>query len=377
MLRSLASFSIVFFYSELPTQLLLIPSDYIEIAKPQQMTKSRLIPIYLLIFLVFTSCENEPLGQMNINKKVLEPELLELVKGVSDSTIECIEFNYPFILFVFNEQGTLMTTVVITSDLEFSTLLGSLEETTTISINYPITGTLSNGEMVDIHSNMELKQAIDACRTEELKRRCNRTLPECVWKVGLVEGFPNSYEGAYYKLRYDGSVQFHLNDDVYFGTWVTLSIGQEVFLNIDLNDNPEIEAFWNHNWLVDLRSDPQIELSDNGIPVLMEKDCSIPCVAEGYRVCEMLDAPGQADFILEDYTPCIPIPSTHDVVSAVSYSFYETEENAQLGIDPIPSTSYLNTTNPQTIYARVAYKETNKLLLVFEFLIEAIPCTDG
>ncbi|MEM7187713.1 MAG: hypothetical protein AAF466_13755, partial [Bacteroidota bacterium] len=77
------------------------------------------------------------------------------------------------------------------------------------------------------------------------------------------------------------------------------------------------------------------------------------------------------------YTTCIPIPSTHDLVSAVQYTFYETEEDAQLGISPISSTSYTNLSNPQMIYARVAYKETNELLLVFSFLIEAIPCTDG
>lgn len=333
--------------------------------------------LYLTLFLSLTSCENEPFGRMDINDNVLEIELLELVKEVSDATIECIEFNYPFVLFVFDDQGNFINTVSMRSDLEFSKFLGNLEETTTISINYPITGTLNNGELVDINNNRELKEAIDACRTEELRGRCNRTLTDCVWKIGSVEGFPNAYEGAYYKLRYDGSVQFHYNADVFFGTWVTLTIGQEVFLNIDLNDDPEIEQFWNLNWLVDLRSDLRIELSDNDVPVLMEKDCGIPCVAEGYQVCQLLDDPGIAEFALQDYTTCIPIPATHDVVSAVTYTFHETLENAQFGLEPISSTYYINLSNPQVLFARVAYKETNELLLVFEFLIEAIPCTDG
>jgi len=334
-----------------------------------------------LIAFVLFACQVEPINKPQIDVNLLDEELLDLVSRIpeteTETSIDCIEFNYPVALFVFDENEVFIEGVSISGDREFITFLEHLPENHRISLNYPISGTLTNGEIVEITTNEELKEAIDACRAEELRGRCNRTLTNCVWKIGSVEGFPNGYEGAYYKLRFDGSVQFHLNNDVYFGTWVTLTIGYEVFLNIDLNDDPELEDFWNVNWLVDLRSDARIQLSDEGTPVLMEKDCSIPCVVEGYRVCEFEDDPGFANFVLEDYTPCIPIPSTHDVVSAVSYTFYETEANAELGIDPISSTSYINLTNPQTLYARVAYRESNELLSVFEFLIEAIVCPSG
>jgi hypothetical protein len=338
-----------------------------------------LVKFVILSFLVILSaCENEPIGTMNLNQQVLDEELFELIVQVAETegenAINCIEFNYAFVIFVFDAQMEFTEAVSIRSDLEFSTFLGNLDETYSISLNYPISGTLNNGEFIEINTNEELKEAIDACQAEELQRRCNGTLIDCVWIVGELEDHPNDYEGAYYKLRYDGSVQFHYKDDVFFGTWVTLFIGQELYLNIDLNDDLAIEAFWDLNWKVDLRSNERIEISDGDTEVLIQKDCSIPCVETGYRLCEFEDNPGFAEFILEDYTTCIPVPYTHDVVSAVTYSFHETEEDALLGVNPVSTTSYENTSNPQIIYVRIVYKETGEVLHLSQIAIEAIPC---
>ena len=336
----------------------------------------KIVPIALL--LCCFSCQNEPIGEFNINENILDEELFNLVADVSENegenAINCIEFNYAFVIFVFDSSMEFVEAKSIRSDLEFSNFLGNLDPTFSISLNYPITGTLANGELVDINNNEELKEAIDACQAEELKDRCDGTLINCVWKVGALEGHPNDYEGAFYRLRYDGTVQFHYGDDVFFGTWVTLFIGEELYLNIDLNDNPEIEAFWDLNWKVDLKSDQRIEIRDGDTPVLIEKDCSIPCLAEGYQVCEFEDNPGFSEFILKNYTTCIPIPYTHDVVSAVTYSFHETKEDALLDINPIVTNGYENTSNPQTLYVRIVYKETEEVLQLTTILLEAISC---
>lgn len=332
----------------------------------------------LSILIVTYACENEPIGSFDLNENTLDEELFDLVVQIpeneGESAINCIEFNYAFVLFVFDSSMEFVEAKSIRSDLEFSNFLGSLDPDFYISLNYPITGTLENGELVEINTNEELKEAIDACQAEELQRRCNGTLIDCVWKVGAVEGQPNEYEGAYYLLRSDGSVQFHYKEDVFFGTWITLFIGTDLYLNIDLNDDDAIEGFWDLNWQVDLRSNQRIEIADGDRQVLIEKDCSIPCVASGFQVCEFEDNPGFAEFILKNYTTCIAIPSTHDVVSAVTYSFHETEEGALLGINPISTTEYENTSNPQTLYVRIVYKETGEVLRLASIPIEAIPC---
>ncbi|MEL6812079.1 MAG: hypothetical protein AAFP76_12165 [Bacteroidota bacterium] len=335
--------------------------------------------LLLSLGVILLSCENEPLGEMNLNRNTIDEELVDLIKGISqieDGTgIDCIRFSYAFVVFTFDANMEFIEATAIRGDQEFSNFLGALEDDYSISINYPISGTLNNGDLVEINTNEELKQAIDACRAEELRRRCNGTLIDCVWKVTELEGYPNDYEEAYYKMRYDGTIQFHLMNEVYFGTWTTLSIGPDVFLNIDLNDNPDIEAFWNLNWKVELRSNAQIEIISDSTRVLMERDCTIPCRLEGYQVCEWEDDPGFANFILKNYTPCIPIPYEHDMVSAVLYSFYETEEDAATGINPISYLEYINSSNPQTVYVRLTYKESGELLDFTEIVIEAINCT--
>jgi len=332
----------------------------------------------LSILIVTCACENEPIGSFDVNENTLDEELFDLVVQIpeneGENAINCIEFNYAFVLFVFDGSMEFVEAKSIRSDLEFSNFLGSLDPDFSISLNYPIKGTLVTGELIEINTNEELKEAIDACQAEELQRRCNGTLIDCVWKVGAVEGQPNEYEGAYYLLRSDGSVQFHYKEDAFFGTWVTLFIGTDLYLNIDLNDDADIEGFWDLNWQVDLRSNQRIEIADGDRQVLIEKDCSIPCVESGFQVCEFEDNPGFAEFILKNYTTCIAIPSTHDVVSAVTYSFHETEEDALLGINPISTTEYENTSNPQTLYVRIVYKETGEVVRLATIPIEAIPC---
>ena len=336
--------------------------------------------IILLAILAFTvGCENEPIGSFDINQNTLDEALFELVSNIpeneGENAINCIEFNYPFVLFIFDATQEFVESKVIRSDLEFSTFLGNLDPSFTISLNYPISGTLENGDLIEINTNEELKEAIDACEAEELKRRCDGTLIDCVWKVGAIEGQPNEYEGAYYLLRLDGTVQFHYKSDVYLGTWVTLFIGTDLYLNIDLNDNAELEEFWDINWKVDLRSNQRIEIGNDSTQVVLDKDCSIPCVESGFQKCEKEDEPGIAVFILKNYTTCVAIPYTHDRVSAVAYSFHETEEEALLGINPLDAFNYENTSNPQTIYVRMVYQESGEVLRQTSISIEAIPCT--
>ncbi len=332
----------------------------------------------LLLILIFSSCEDEPIGDMNINFDVLDEELYNLVASVSDdngeTAINCIEFNYSFAVFVFDENLEFIEAVAITDNFTFSNFLGNLNENYSISINYPITGTLHNGDLVDINNNAELKMAIDDCVNDEERRRCNNTLVDCVWQIRSQTGAPNEFQGAYFKVNTLGVVQFHYNNDVYFGNWVTLFIGDDLFLNIDLNDDAEIEEFWDFNWKVNLLSDRIIDITNNNYQVRIEKDCSIPCEIGKYQVCEDENNPGVGEFALQKFTTCIGIPPTHDVVSSITYTFFETEEDALNNTNAISPTSYQNIENPQTVYVRIAYRESGELLFITNIIIETMVC---
>lgn len=341
----------------------------------------KVIRFLLLIVAVIiqTGCENEPIGEMNINRDIMDEALFELVKELpqpeANSSLECIIFNYPFALFVFDENLNFIEVISIQDDAQFVNFLENLPPQYSISINFPISGTLSNGDLIEINSNDELKEAIDNCFNDALKGRCDNTLIDCSWKVTEIEGSDAAFEQAWFKVNYNGTIAFHNNEHAFFGTWVTLFIGDELYLNMDLNGDDDVERFWDKNWKVNLLNDQIIAISQNGVEVLIVKDCNIPCNNEAYQVCELEDQPGVAIFDLYDFTPCLGVPPTHDVVSAVKYQFYDTEEDAIDGVNEFPSEIYMNTENPDTIYFRNSYIETGEVLRISEIILEAVPCT--
>ncbi|RMA57719.1 hypothetical protein [Ulvibacter antarcticus] len=340
--------------------------------------KKNCILLLSLIMSLFYSCSDEAVGTMNINRDIVDEELYDFLGRVSgtdsDEPIDCIEFNYPFALFVFDENLEFIEALPMTGNSMFSDFLGTLDENYSISLSYPIAGTLDNGNLVDINNNQELKEAIDVCNKESHRRRCNNTLTECIWEVNYLSGTPSAYDGAYFNINRLGIVEFHYQNTITFGTWVTLYIGDDLFLNIDLFDNPNIEDDWDLNWVVNLLTDQQINISNNSSEFLMQKNCSIVCSSEGITSCEDEINPGFANFNFSKNIHCIGVPQNHDTVSALSYSFYETEADAEQGINAISYSNYTNITNPQTIFTRIEYTQGGEILVIFNLTIEAINC---
>ncbi|MDX1462715.1 MAG: hypothetical protein R3359_06630 [Marinirhabdus sp.] len=325
------------------------------------------------------SCENEPIGEANINYEIVDEELFSYLTLISDDgtpepELNCIEFNYSFTVFVFDENMEFQKAVAVFDNAELSALLTNLAPNYSISINYPISGTLSNGDLVEVNTNEELLEAIEGCSKDEQQRQCNNTLSECLWNVGEFNGASNDYIDSTFKVGIDGTVEFYHESNVYFGTWITLFIGDDLFLNIDLNDDEEIEMFWDANWEIVSFSETEMQLNYEGTELLITKDCDFECNEEGYQICEDETNPGFAEFIFENYGHCIPVPPTHDIVSALQFNFFETEEDALNNTNALPVDGYTNTANPQTIFVRLDYLTTGENLEITEITLEAIPC---
>jgi hypothetical protein len=114
---------------------------------------------FLIIIAAFISCENESLGEMKINRDTVDEELIVLIERIAtpnEESIECIDFNYSFPLFVFDENMEYLDVILITEDAQFSEFLLNLRENYSISLSYPISGTLSNEDLVEINNNEEL-----------------------------------------------------------------------------------------------------------------------------------------------------------------------------------------------------------------------------
>ena len=346
--------------------------------------KKALAAALIATLFIFGSCDNnEPISGPNINEDTFEvdSELFLLMERVSDEAseenINCIDFNYSFLLFIFDENHEYVEALNITDDQKFSDVLGALDEGYSISIQYPITGTLDNGDLIEINTNEELKEAIDACVRIDEQGRCNGSLVMCYWSVSELPGFPNDFEGDEFSINEEGFLQFHVDQEIYFGTWFSFFIGNELHLNITFVGEGSIADFWNHDWNVITLTDTLIEIETGDQRIRIEQSCAIDCALNVFEVCENVNNPGFASFPLQDYAICVAVHEFHDGVDPVIISFFETEIDAQQNINEISASNYNNAINPQTIFVRIADLELNETLGYTSITIEAITCDGG
>ena len=139
--------------------------------------------LVILQLALFVSCTYESIGDLKINEDVVDQELFQLLERISsqnDDSIECINFNYSFPLFIFDENLEYLNVILITDDTPFSDFLINLPQNYSISLSFPIGATLSNGDLIDINSNQELATYVDTCTKDEYQGRCNSALSSCI-----------------------------------------------------------------------------------------------------------------------------------------------------------------------------------------------------
>lgn len=337
--------------------------------------------MFITLFLI-NACENEPIAPERVNTDTIaqDSDLFSLMNRSTtesaDEPLECIYFNYPFAIFIFDEQQELVEPIGIDDDEEFSFVLNGLVEGYSLSISYPIAGTLSNGELLEINNNEELATLLDTCDKEDRQRRCNNTFVECQWKVAAWDQFPSDYENTFLKVNEEGLLQYHKSDTLYFGSWISSYIGEELHLNFNLVAGPSpVHDFWNADWRVTLLTESLIEITHGNQNIRLVKQCELDCTAQVLLQCENDDRPGEAQFDLTNYAVCELIVGDIDYSYQYQFLYFETEEDANNNENAIENyTEYQNTSNPQTIYVRVSSIGPGEMLLQSSFDIEAINC---
>lgn len=341
-----------------------------------------LVLLFQFIFLI--SCEDEPIGSVFVNTDYVEvnSDLFNLITEIaggetSENPIGCIDFNYAFTIFIFNNLQELIEMKSVGDDGEFSALLGSLEAGQSISFNLPISVTLSTGKLLEITNTSELKEHIDSCREQEVLGECNGILSddECIWPVSDPNDPENPYNKSAFNLADDGSIVYYTGDEIYFGTWVTYFIDGQLYLNLYLNDENEVGTTWNRDWKIDSFNDTFMTLIDGTQTYEVSSDCDLQCTPPGlFTACALEGDPDLAEFVLRDYIICPYIAMSMNNGEGLQYTFYESAKDAEAGINPISPTSYTNIQNPQTIYLRIADLLTGEVRIIFEFEIQPVPC---
>ncbi|WP_394750851.1 hypothetical protein [Spongiimicrobium salis] len=255
-------------------------------------------PTILILFLgsIFLGCEFEPIGDEK-ERSLIQQEsalygYLETVSSDPETTlldVGCVEFVYPFTLFVYNNDSIFARREAVFNNKNFIGILTTLEKEYSISLSYPIQGTLEDGESVAINSNEELEASLETCieeTFEEIIGLCNGIVSEmeCVWEVTESSISESPYLATNFKLEEDGSVTFTIGETAYKGTWVFYYIGNELHLNInfqsmedtmlDMDPTFSIEDDWNFDWqIIHIDTEKIMFTNTEAVEYTLERQC--------------------------------------------------------------------------------------------------------
>ena len=205
---------------------------------------------------------------------------------IDDETdvIECVDFVYPISFSVFNSSFNLVDTVVINDDEALYNFLNELENDENaliVSLNFPVTLVYANGETIEINSNEELANAIEAAEQNCDDEICNEdevllNLIECPWEVFLYTN--NDLENL------SGPYTFIFNED---GTMILEGVLEEPYTTTweltetDAGLELNIASFYYYeaqfgNWRVVECDDDELKfehLTVDGTGLFFEQDC--------------------------------------------------------------------------------------------------------
>jgi len=348
----------------------------------QKNVMKKIFKLMLLVILISAnSCENEPVeiaaisseDVINIDSDLFRT-LVAITEEEPDNVTACIDFVYNFTVIEYNSNLEIVNFSIMHSDQEFILFLIGVGEGNSISLSYPITSILSNGEELVINNNDELQENLKICLEEETIGYCNAILEDCVWKVAFLEGEDNNYEDAYFEISPMGNIWFHYNEELYLGTWISLFIEDELHLNINLLDASEVSEDWNFDWKVTYITPDEMELFNGEFYFKIVKECFSPCKQLVFEECEIEADSGIAIFNLESYINCfLPYTLVEDP-NDYTFTFYETYQNALDETNPINSTSYTNTQNPQEIFVRIIETDSGGILTILTIYIAVVSC---
>ncbi|MEM6721914.1 MAG: LamG domain-containing protein [Bacteroidota bacterium] len=305
-----------------------------------------------------------------------------------DIDIECIDFQYPFSIAVFDVNFDVIQTETITDDETLFYFLQTLNNGVVASINYPISLLHADGTVMTVNSNTELETAIaaaentcdedddnsfnDANCTEEF---VTTNLLNCFWRI---TNFAGNEELAYeFYFNDDGSFTFStdpMSSTAYTGNWeVSISQGSLV-LNVS-NIDTELTTF-NGSWILDECSENQLILHSGSQEIILQKVCENATPFECFQDIQttICDEENPFDgFVQMDLEALFisPIPCTQEF----TFTFHLSQVDADTNTNPLIPNSYTNTSSVETLYLRIQDLEENFQVYTITIAIEEC-CTN-
>jgi hypothetical protein len=197
-----------------------------------------------------------------------EQELLTQIANCAgpnqpDIDIECIDFQYPFSIAVFDVNFEVIETVNITNDETLFNFLATLSDGVVASVNYPISLLTHDGTLITVNSNDELETAIatavDSCDEDDdnnyndancTEAQVSESLINCFWRITDFDG-ATDLEYEFY-FNEDGTFTFSsepTSSTAYTGNWEVAILEGSLVLQVS-NIDTEFTIL-NNSWIID------------------------------------------------------------------------------------------------------------------------------
>ncbi|WP_179348476.1 hypothetical protein [Winogradskyella pacifica] len=180
------------------------------------------------------------------NEDELESFINECVANETD-VINCVDFVYPISFSVFNSEFNLIDTVIIENDETLYGFLNGLEDddnAVIVSLNFPVTLNYTNGETIEVNTNQELAEAIEAAGNDCDASNCieeslESNLIECQWEITTYSSFPE-FTGIDFVFYSNGTFDIYQDGGTFnvVSNWSIISTAGEtyLFLETDFED---------------------------------------------------------------------------------------------------------------------------------------------
>ena len=183
----------------------------------------------------------------------------------NDDDIECIDFVYPITASFFNTNNEVIDIISINSDQELYDFIQAIDVNDIITINFPITVTLYDGNTIIINSLSELVTTInnfinDCDEDDDYDYNdddCNNCTPNLLtdiltncsdWIVDKLErddeDYDDLYDGYTFNFLTDGTIVVNYLSNTYYGTWIASGTANNITVVIDIPSLP----YCNNNW---------------------------------------------------------------------------------------------------------------------------------
>lgn len=302
-----------------------------------------------------------------------------------DIDIECIDFQYPFSIAVFDVNFEVIETQNITDDETLFYFLATLSDGIVASINYPINLQTADGTIVSVNSNTALEAAIAAAENtcdEDDDNNYNdadctqalvaQNLIDCFWRITNLNGNTQLIYEFYFNE--DGSFTFSedpTSSSVYEGNWEVTTLQGSLVLNIsNVTSNATI---FNGSWIIDECTSGEIQISDGTQHIVLHQSCENETPFECFENIEttICDEENPYDGFVEMNLEALFI-SNITCMQEYTFAFYETEADANNEVNTIIPTSYTNIAQQQTVYLRI--EDTNGVFQIYVITITVEEC---